>query len=185
MKVEVFYIFYMFLLYSPHPFQCITPLTHPPPETCIYFLILQKESVLPKYALMYGLLLQSDQPTRSYTLRGDCLSLPQQLTIISHAMDYYGLVSPTAFLCWDFSGLSFHRFGMCCHNFCVQMPCCVQKMIFLPSHPNLCLLLSFSSSSAMVLEPWEQQFVSMLLVVLRIKILQHLSFSFLFLFLYP
>lgn len=51
-----------------------------PPNLCL-FLILQRKSVLPKYALMYGLLLQSDQPTRSYTLREDCLSLSQQLTI--------------------------------------------------------------------------------------------------------
>lgn len=129
------------------------PTPHPP-NLCL-FLILQRKSVLPKYALMYGLLLQSDQPTRSYTLREDCLSLSQQLTIVSRTMNCYGLVCPAAFPCWDFSGLGFHRLVICCHNYCLQMSCCVQKMMFLHSHPKLCLSLFFSSSSV-ILEPWKQ-----------------------------
>lgn len=125
MKLEFVYIFCIFLSQSPLSFP-VHPLFYPP-KFLSFFLILQKQFLLPKYSLMYGLLLQNDQLTKSYILLEHCLSLSQQLTIISAPWTDVGQCAQLLSLCWDFSGLASPRFCTCCHNSCELI--CVNAML--------------------------------------------------------
>ena len=112
-----------------------------------------RQLLLPKYFWMWGLLLGSSQLTMSYSLRENCLSHSQQLTV-ALPFECAQLTSPW----WNFV-LGSHGFcttyGNCCEFVCAALTLHLENNISLKSSTASCSYIPSLLSSLKILEPWE------------------------------
>jgi hypothetical protein len=144
LRVILFYHFYPSALPKIFP-NSLWPLLYP--NNYVYVSIFQNKFVLLKYSWMHGLPMKSGQLTKCYTLprvihlqNAVCLFHSVKLIITSNSMAWGSILCPTLLplgfgLAWDCTGFE-HAIKNTVSSY-VQLPCCVQKIMFHRSYSLL------------------------------------------------
>lgn len=129
--------------------------------------------MLSKYSWICGLPLKGDLLTKNYTIKGNCLSFYQKLTIFNSSTVWGGFVYctppfvlgfPLAWLCIGFLPAIVHTV---ISN--MKLPCCVQQSVFLEPSLTLGSYTLSAASSKMIHEPWNRKVKFILYLRLTIR----------------